>query len=130
MAIFLKVEKMTNEKGCKKPLTTQQKEERLKWVYEVPVEEIDKADHAMRVIAMRVIAMRDTADMVKKLDNRKLCPVFKNGVLWATVRLENKMQRILGKNKLAILSPFFFFFVDYPINVSIFQKIDGVLVWS
>ena len=31
---------------------------------------------------------RDTADIVKKLDNRKLCPEFKNGVLWATGRLE------------------------------------------
>ena len=49
--------------------------------------------------------MRDTANMVKKLDNRKLCPVFEDGVLWATGRLENGMQHILGKNKLAILSP-------------------------
>ena len=52
-----------------------------------------------------MIAMKETADMVKKLDNRKLCSVFEDGVLWATGRLENGMQHILGKSKLAILSP-------------------------
>ena len=47
LAIYLKVEMMTNEKGWKKPLSTQQKEERSEWVKEMPVEDLAKADHAM-----------------------------------------------------------------------------------
>ena len=81
LAICLKVKRMTNAKGWKKASTTQQKEERLEGVKEVPVEDLKKADHAMRVIAMRY-----TANMAKNLNNRKLCPVFENG------RLENGTQ--------------------------------------
>ena len=36
------------------------------WVYDLLVEDQDKADHAMK----------DTSDMVEKLHNRELCPVF------------------------------------------------------
>ena len=49
--------------------------------------------------------MKDTADMGGKLQNRKLCPVFENGVLFATGRLMNGIHHILSKTKLAILSP-------------------------
>ena len=85
---------MSNRNGWKKPLTNQQKEERLEWLLEVSMEGLEKANHSMRVVAMR-----DTADIMKKLNNRKLCPVFKIVVLWTGGRLENGMQDILGKNK-------------------------------
>ena len=38
----------------------------MKWVHEVPMEDLEKAEHAMR----------DPVLMVKKLDSRKLCPKF------------------------------------------------------
>ena len=68
-------ERMTNKKGWKK-LTTQQKDERLEWVHEVPMEDLEKAEHPMRVIAMR-----DPVLMAKKLDSRKLCPKFEVGLV-------------------------------------------------
>ena len=58
-------ERMTNKKGWKK-LTTQEKEERLEWVHEVSMEDLEKAEHAMM----------DPILMAKKLDSRKLCPKF------------------------------------------------------
>ena len=53
------------------------------------MEDLNKADHAMK----------DTADMVGKLHNRKLCPVFENGILSSTGRLENRIKHILDERK-------------------------------
>ena len=58
------------------------------------MEDLDKADHTLK----------DSADMVGELHNRKICPVFENGFLWKTGRLETGTQHILDKTKLAILS--------------------------
>ena len=44
-------ERMTNKKGWKK-LTTQQKVERLEWAHEVPVEDLEKAEHVIPVDVM------------------------------------------------------------------------------
>ena len=65
------------------------------WVQDLIVKDLDKAN----------LAMKDTANMVGKLHNRKLCPVFENRVLFATGRLENGIHHILSRTKLAILSP-------------------------
>ena len=49
--------------------------------------------------------VRQLLQMVQKLDNRKLCPLFENRVLWATGRLDNRMHHILGTSRFAIISP-------------------------
>ena len=59
------------------------------WVEDLLVEDLNKADHAMK----------DNADMVGKLHDRKLCTVFENRILFSTGRLENMMKHILEKRK-------------------------------
>ena len=46
-------------------------------VQDLLMEDLDKADHTLK----------DSADMVGKLHNRKICPVFENGFFWKTARL-------------------------------------------